>query len=82
MKVPEEKQGRGRWGNYAVYSGIGFQMIAIIGAFTFAGHYLDQSTGSSQPIWTAILALIGVCISIYTTIKMVIGRRPGKGRDD
>lgn len=77
----DSKENKGRnatLGKYAYYSGIGFQMIAIIGLFTFIGHRLDAGLESSRPIWTAILALIGVCISIYTTLRMVLRKRPEK----
>lgn len=60
---------------YAYFSGIGFQMIAIIGLFTYAGYRIDQSSESSTPLWTAIFALIGVCLSIYVVIRMVTGKK-------
>lgn len=59
---------------YAYYSGVGFQMIAIIGLFTYVGYRIDQSGQSERPIWTAVLSLIGVCLSIYFVIRMVTGR--------
>jgi len=56
---------------YAYYSGLGFQMIAIIAVFTFIGVKLDASTGSERPIWAALCSLLGVGISLYSVIRSV-----------
>ncbi len=54
---------------YIKYSTLGFQMIGIIGAFTFAGYKLDESQQTSLPIYTAMLSLVGVGISLYFIFK-------------
>ncbi|MCL2132180.1 MAG: AtpZ/AtpI family protein [Lentimicrobiaceae bacterium] len=51
------------------YSGMAFEMIAIIGIFTFAGWKLDQWTGNKFPVFVLTFSLSGVCIGIYTAIK-------------
>lgn len=56
---------------YAYFSGVGFQMLAIIGVFTYIGYRIDQSREAETPIWTALFALVGVCISMYTVIRAV-----------
>ncbi len=53
---------------YVKYSGMGFQMIAIIGLFTFAGYKIDESAHHQVKWATAVLSLAGVCISIYIVI--------------
>ena len=50
-------------------------MLAIIGVFTYIGYRIDQSRHAEKPIWTALFALVGVCISIYTVIRAVM-RKP------
>lgn len=60
---------------YAYYSGIGFQMIAIIGIFTFIGYKIDAAQESDTPIWTALCSLTGVVISIYFVIRAVTKRK-------
>jgi hypothetical protein len=55
--------------SYIKFSGVGFQMIAIIGAFTYAGYKIDQSAHHQTKWVTAVLALIGVFISLYVVIK-------------
>ena len=59
---------------YAYYSGLGFQMAATIGIATYIGHRIDESNGAEKPIWTAILALLGVGASIYLVIRSVTRR--------
>jgi len=46
-------------------------MLAIIGVFTYIGYRIDESRGAETPIWTALFALAGVCISMYTVIRAV-----------
>ncbi|WP_426669010.1 AtpZ/AtpI family protein [Mucilaginibacter sp. McL0603] len=53
---------------YAKYSGMGFQMIAIIGIFTFAGYKIDEAAHHQVRWVTAILSLIGVLVSLYIVI--------------
>lgn len=53
---------------YVKYSGLGFQMIGIIGVFAFAGYKIDESAHHQVRWVTAILALVGVFISLYIVI--------------
>jgi hypothetical protein len=55
--------------NIAKFSGIAFQMIAVIGIFTYGGIKIDEATHHQTKWVTAILALIGVFISLYIVIK-------------
>lgn len=75
MKKPKQFPNKSGLGKYAYYSGAGFQMLAIIGLFTYAGHRIDESRQSGTPTFTALLALAGVCIAIYTVIRMVTSRK-------
>lgn len=55
--------------SYLKFTGMGFQMIAIIGAFSYAGYKIDES-GHHVTKWaTAALSLTGVFIAIYVVIK-------------
>jgi F0F1-type ATP synthase assembly protein I len=56
---------------YAKYSAIGFQMIAIIGVFTYAGYKIDENRESKTPIYTAFFSLTGVFIALYLVIRSV-----------
>jgi hypothetical protein len=53
---------------YVKYSGLGFQMIAVIGVFAFAGYKIDEAAHHSVKWVTAALSLAGVFISLYIVI--------------
>lgn len=57
--------------NLAKFTGIAFQMIAIIGVFSFAGYKIDQSAGHQTKWVTAILSLAGVFIAMYIVIRSI-----------
>jgi ATP synthase protein I len=69
MAKDEQDENGSRPGNaYAKYSGLGVQMVVIIGGFTYAGYKIDQSADHQVKWVTAILSLIGVFISLYVVI--------------
>jgi len=55
----------------AKFSGIAFQMIVIIGLFTFAGYKIDEAYNHNVKWATAALSLAGVFISLYIVIRSV-----------
>ena len=57
--------------NYGKFIGIAFQMLAIIGLFTFAGYKIDESAGHATKWVTAISSLVGVFISLYIIIRSI-----------
>lgn len=69
MGETEEK--RKNANNFARYSSISFQMLATIGVFAFAGYKIDEYRGSRTPIFTALLSLLGVVISLYQVVKQL-----------
>lgn len=70
-KKVDQKEEVNSLSKYAYYSGLGFQMIAIIGVFTFIGYKIDEQMGSQKPVFTAAFSLAGVGISLYSVIKSV-----------
>lgn len=68
-KKNSKKQESNDLNNYAKYSGIAFQMVAIIALTTWGGIKLDKLTGFETPVFTIILSLLGVFAAIYTAIK-------------
>ena len=54
---------------------MGFQMIAIILLFYWAGSKLDDRAGSEKPIYTAILTVLGVFAGLYLMLKDFIIRK-------
>lgn len=57
--------------SYAKYTTLGFQMVVIIGVFTYVGYKIDGNAGHQTQWVTAMLALIGVFISLYLVIRSV-----------
>lgn len=55
----------------AKYSAVAVQMLATIGACVFIGYKIDQNRQSDIPLFTALLGLFGVIISLYQVIKSV-----------
>ncbi len=72
MAKNEQKQESGNRkpiNNYIKFSGIAFQMVAIIGVMTFIGYKIDEHANHSTAWVTALLSLAGVFISLYLVIK-------------
>ncbi len=73
--MPDQKnqkkklQNRENLSNYAKYSGIAFQMILIILAGVFLGIKMDKWFHTNDPVFTAILSVLGVILATYTVIK-------------
>jgi len=48
---------------------MGFQMIAVILFFYWAGSKLDERAANEKPVYTAILTLLGVFAGLYIILK-------------
>ena len=57
--------------SYAKYTGMAFQMIAVIGIMTFAGYKIDEEAGHQTKWVTAVMSLTGVFISLYLMLRSV-----------
>ena len=55
--------------NYVRYTGMGFQMIAVILIFYWAGSKLDERSANEKPVYTAILSVLGVFVGLYVSLK-------------
>jgi F0F1-type ATP synthase assembly protein I len=55
--------------DFGRYSGLAFQMIAIILITTWGGIQLDKLFKFHTPVFTIVLSLLGVFAAIYTAIK-------------
>ncbi|MBC8053383.1 MAG: AtpZ/AtpI family protein [Sphingobacteriaceae bacterium] len=56
---------------YAKYTGVAFQMMAIIGICALIGYKLDEYY-KNDPQWiTALSSVIGVVASIYQVIRQL-----------
>ena len=53
------------------YSGMAFQMIAVLLVAAYSGQWLDDYYQNEQPWFTLVLLLVGVTASMYLIIKTV-----------
>lgn len=67
MEPPEKR--KKALSNYAKYSSIAFQMLLIILAGVFGGRELDRWLELQFPVFTLILTILAVILSIYVVIK-------------
>lgn len=58
--------------NYGRYSGMAFQMLAIILLGVFGGVKLDRWLGLSFPVFTLVLSILSVSLSIYQAIRELL----------
>ena len=54
---------------YARFSGMGFQMIVIIGIGVYAGIKLDEHYPNKYSLFTIICSLTSIGIALYLVIK-------------
>lgn len=82
MEIPQEPQKKKdrkklsgkNLNDFAKYSGMAFQMFAIIFLTSWGGSKLDKISGNETPVFTIILSLLGVFAAIYTVLKDFIKR--------
>lgn len=65
----QERKTKERLNTFAQFSGIGFQMLVTIGLGVFAGVKLDEYYPNQYSVFTIILSLVAIAISLYSVIK-------------
>lgn len=50
------------------YSGMAFELFAIIGIFTALGYFVDKKL-DTNPIFLIVLLLIGLAVGFYRVLK-------------
>lgn len=66
------KDQKDKFNSYASFSGIAIQMFAIIGIGTFIGVKLDEKYPNEDKLYTLILSLGSVIMSIVYVIRRII----------
>jgi hypothetical protein len=66
------KDQKDKFNSYAKFSGIAIQMFAIIGIGTFVGVKLDEKYPNKHNLYTLILSLASVIMSIVYVIRRII----------
>ena len=59
---------------YIKYSGLAFQMGAIIGLGTWGGSKIDEMRETDFPLFTLIFSLVSVFVALYLVLKQLIGK--------
>jgi len=71
-ETKKQKQKRkNRINSFARFSGITFQMIAIIGLGSYGGVKLDEAYPNNYSTFTILCSLASVGIAIYFVVKQV-----------
>ncbi|MEZ4878859.1 MAG: AtpZ/AtpI family protein [Chitinophagales bacterium] len=55
--------------DYLQYSGMAFEMFAIIGVFAAAGYFLDKRLQIKFPIFLLAFSMIGLFGALYRIVK-------------
>ena len=71
-KPKKPKSNQSTLNDYARYSGLAFQMIAIILVGVFGGMKLDDLVKWEFPVFTLVLTLLAVVLSMYYAVKDLI----------
>lgn len=66
---PKKKKDQNPMGEYLKYSGIAFQMLAVIGLSIWGGMKLDEKFNNGKPLFLLILTFLGIFGSIYGLYK-------------
>ncbi|MCX7744715.1 MAG: AtpZ/AtpI family protein [Flavobacteriales bacterium] len=61
--------------DYLKYSGLAFQMLAIIAAGVWLGARLDKNYNMASPVFTLVFALISVLLALGLVIKEFIRKK-------
>lgn len=69
---PNSNKKKKQLNDYARYSGMAFQMMAVILLGAFAGVKLDEVLNLKIPVFTLVFTLLAVGIAMYLFIKDVI----------
>jgi len=72
------KKSKRQLNNYAKFSSLAFQMFAIIGLGSFIGVKLDEYYPNQHNLYTLILSLSSVLISLYYVIRRIISSSKDK----
>jgi F0F1-type ATP synthase assembly protein I len=60
--------------DFTKYSSLVFQMIVLVGGAAWLGTWLDRKMENSQPVMAIVLILLGIGVSLYTTIRTLLSK--------
>ncbi len=66
---PESSKKKSGANPYLRFTGLAFQMGALIALGAWGGSELDDRSGNQKPIYTIVFCLLAIAISLYLIIK-------------
>lgn len=70
-KKPSKENEKKSYHNYIKYSGIAIQMAVAIYLGHALGVFLDEKTGNTSELYTKVVTLIAIFLSIFLVIRQV-----------
>jgi hypothetical protein len=71
----QQKKNKKKFDNFIRYSGLGFEMMAIIGILTFAGYKIDQWMNNEFKGFTLGLMIFSVIVAIIYGTKSLLKKK-------
>lgn len=65
MKPNSKNQQRDNFNKILKYSGLSFQIFAVIGVGTWLGWFLDQKTQMAFPLWLLVFVFLSTIAAFY-----------------
>ncbi|MDR9373716.1 MAG: AtpZ/AtpI family protein [Schleiferiaceae bacterium] len=72
---PRDKKDKSPLQQYVFYSGLGFQMLAIILSGALLGDWLDDTYQVENRLFTILLSLLSIFLALFITLRKLL-RRP------
>ncbi|PIF06633.1 MAG: hypothetical protein CSA36_00585 [Draconibacterium sp.] len=72
---PKKNSNKKSFDNFIRYSGLGFEMMAIIGGFTFLGYKIDQWMKNDFKGFTLGLMVFSVIVAIIYGTKNLLKKK-------
>jgi len=72
---PNQRNKKKKFDNFIRYSGLGFEMMAIIGGFTFLGFKIDQWMKNDFKGFTLGLAIFSVIAAIFYGTRSLLKKK-------
>ncbi|MTI20138.1 AtpZ/AtpI family protein [Fulvivirga sp. RKSG066] len=71
QKKPSSEKEPRRYNDFVKYSGLAIQMAVAIYLGHLLGVYLDEKTGNTNELYSKIVTLLAVFLSIFMVIRQV-----------
>ncbi len=75
MSPKQPNNSKNKFDNFVRYSSLGFEMMAIIGGFTFLGYKIDQWTENEFKGFTLVLAIFSVIVAIVYGTRSLLKKK-------